>query len=97
MANKNSIVEWISNREWIFSVGVTMMLIVVSLLRGKRVEKDTVFMRVGSFISNFIYESLNATMERIDNCSFVLEGIEKEISETENKMEEYRLKAEGVS
>lgn len=97
MANKNSVVEWISNREWIFSVGVTMMLIVVSMLKGKRVEKDTVFIRVGSFISGFIYKSLNATMERIDNCSFVLEGIEKEISETENKMEEYRLKAEGVS
>ena len=84
-------VEWVANREWLLSLIITTLFIALTIVFGKKIEKETLIIGLLNKIDGKVFGWLNATSEQIDNLKFLLEGIENELNEIEKMMTEYKL------
>ena len=89
--NKSAMVEWVADREWVLSIIITLVVTVISIILGRKIEKDTIITGMIQRINDKVFSRLNASSEQIDDLKFILEGIENEIKEAEKMMEEYKL------
>lgn len=94
LANKEKMVEWINNREWLFSAIFTMIIFGSIIICGKKTDKEIIVTSIINKLNKYVYELLNFKEEEIDNYKFILEGIRKEIIDIEKMMEEYKSLAD---
>lgn len=92
--NIETTITWFANREWLLGAIVTMVFVVVAIIYGKKIEKETLIIELLIKIDRMIYRLLNATAEQLDDCKFLLDGIDIALKETEETMQEYKLQAE---
>lgn len=93
--NKVTMVEWIANREWLLSAIITIALIAVTIIWGKKIEKEKIIIGMLNRIDNKVFHWLNATPEQLDDLKFLLEGIENGLNETEKMMAEYKSQVDA--
>ena len=93
--NKGVMVEWVANREWLLSLIITILFTAITIVCGKKIEKETIIIGLLNIIDAKVFGCLNATSEQIDNLKFLLEGIENELIEAEKMMEEYKSQADA--
>jgi len=93
--NKGVMVEWGANREWLLSLIITMLFTAINIIRGKKIEKETIIIGLLNKVDFKVSCWLKATSEQIDNLKFLLEGIENELIEAEKMMDEYKSQADA--
>lgn len=94
LINKETVVEWISNREWLFSIGLIIVFWTISIVVEKKFNCESLKNKLFDKIHNDIYKRFGAACELIDNCVSLLEGINNEINEVEIMMENYKKQIE---